>query len=500
MQKTILIPAFLFMLFACGLVLAVAILPHTTVSPNIRNVSDTSPDAVINYTGGNGYNYSSGYGAGNAYPSVVSYNGSAQNPISIYCTSQGGNLTTTTNPDGSQSVVCVLSNRTETSIVSGGGLTNSTSRHPTPAGNFTLPGNSTPPQPEKFNTSTQPNANVLSKEAIDACQNQTVGSQCQFNISTGVLTGVCNGNAGGILICSPNITQNGNQTPAMPLRPTGNFTPPSKNSMLQTCAVPADLQYEYNSTLVRYQTAVSENDTAAANAANERLIALNESISDTQQRCVGILSNGTSNESGLISYYQGRISEITTGNASVGSRIDALNQLKNEIDGEISALIQTNGDLNATQVGPLVNRIMIGNNKISADNATVGNATEYVIAVVNNRTIRVRPNVFGASIEDGQLNVSVPNVAISNGSLSVNGSPLKLAPFDIQARLNLSIRGIGLSTENGTLVYNVNGTEQRRLLGILPVTISKRANVDANSGNVVSENGPWWEFLTTGSK
>jgi len=58
------------------------------------------------------------------------------------------------------------------------------------------------------------------------------------------------------------------------------------------------------------------------------------------------------------------------------------------------------------------------------------------------------------------------------------------------------VREIELREEATKLIYFIKGIKQARLLFIIPISLEVEIKVDAETGNVISINKPWWSFLT----
>ena len=45
------------------------------------------------------------------------------------------------------------------------------------------------------------------------------------------------------------------------------------------------------------------------------------------------------------------------------------------------------------------------------------------------------------------------------------------------------------------LIYNVRTVEEKRALGLIPISMNVDTKVDAETGDVITEVKPWWSFL-----
>jgi hypothetical protein len=57
------------------------------------------------------------------------------------------------------------------------------------------------------------------------------------------------------------------------------------------------------------------------------------------------------------------------------------------------------------------------------------------------------------------------------------------------------INNISIGVELDKMIYSISGTKEGRLLTILPVKVEIKQRIDANSGETLSTDKPWWAFL-----
>jgi len=56
---------------------------------------------------------------------------------------------------------------------------------------------------------------------------------------------------------------------------------------------------------------------------------------------------------------------------------------------------------------------------------------------------------------------------------------------------------LDLKLENGKPVYESVSTVNSKVLWFLPVQMEVKSKINAENGKLVSEQKPWWAFLTT---
>jgi len=57
------------------------------------------------------------------------------------------------------------------------------------------------------------------------------------------------------------------------------------------------------------------------------------------------------------------------------------------------------------------------------------------------------------------------------------------------------VKQVDIKEENATPIYSVNGTQEAKLLFIIPVSMDIQAKVNAQNGNIISLAKPWWSIL-----
>ena len=94
-------------------------------------------------------------------------------------------------------------------------------------------------------------------------------------------------------------------------------------------------------------------------------------------------------------------------------------------------------------------------------------------------------------VEDGQLYLGAPGQA-----QAVKVLPHQV-PDIVQAETGASaVMTIELKTKAETPVYAASGVKRARLLGVIPVNVAVKTEINAASGEIISVQKPWWSFLT----
>jgi hypothetical protein len=266
------------------------------------------------------------------------------------------------------------------------------------------------------------------------------------------------------------------------------------------CTVPVELTQEFEGQWKKYNTAIANNDTETAISVKARIAEIERKLSSTKGQCVKTIVSSDAKTSDVVSYYKERMTETLSTTGDVDAQIIALKQLKTDIDNTIADLIKKKSEFNASDATGLVDEIKVKKNEIMAGSVSIANPTSSINTEVNSKEVKIRSTSTGASINDGNISVTTSEVTVSGNKLMIGSNEVKVAPSDVSGKTKMVVNKMSMDTENGKAVYNANGTEKRNLFALLPVEMDKKVKVDAENGNIISEDKPWWSFLTTENK
>ncbi|OGM89640.1 hypothetical protein A3J77_01605 [Candidatus Wolfebacteria bacterium RBG_13_41_7] len=195
-------------------------------------------------------------------------------------------------------------------------------------------------------------------------------------------------------------------------------------------------------------------------------------------------------------YYKTKIENITeTGDAS--EQIQKFKELKDDKDRLIGELIRNKKEIQAGELGEIVEEIKINKNEIIADGVSVKMTGNRILLNIGSSPISVVSAGNKVIIKDKNLEVSADDVSISDNSLKIGGMEIKLAASEVAKKLNVAPEAVELTTENSQPVYKMKIAEQRKLFGLIRINAQNTQTADANNGNLLSESKPWYYFLTT---
>jgi len=206
---------------------------------------------------------------------------------------------------------------------------------------------------------------------------------------------------------------------------------------------------------------------------------------------------GTGSSVEIAKYYKEQITEITSSD-DVESQIESLKGLRNEIDGLIEDLIKSLDEINADDVKDLVGEMKIKAGEIEADSIKVQTVGKKISADIDEKKITIEPSDTDVVIKDENIEVNTDEASVKDGKLRVGQSEVSVSPTRLMANINMkSTNQIRLREENSKAVYAVEGKEDRKLFGFIPMEIDKTIKVDASNNAVLEEVVPWYTFMTT---
>lgn len=198
----------------------------------------------------------------------------------------------------------------------------------------------------------------------------------------------------------------------------------------------------------------------------------------------------------ISTYYKARIEKAVSAKGEE-KQIEELKTLRDEIDGLISNLIKSRKELEVSELNTLVKEVKISRGEIKADDISVKTTEKKMLVSVGDRPVSIEPAENQVIIRDKGLEVNTGEVTIKENVLSVGGVDVKMSASEVSEKLGLAPTTIELKEENTKAVYNMKINERRKLFGFIPLNVSRAVAVDAENGNMLSEQHPWYNFLTT---
>lgn len=195
-------------------------------------------------------------------------------------------------------------------------------------------------------------------------------------------------------------------------------------------------------------------------------------------------------------YYKARLEKAVSAEGEE-KQIQELKTLRDEIDGLISNLIKSRKELEISELDTLVKEVTISRGEIKADDISVKTTEKKMLVNVGGRPVSIEPTASQVIIRDKGLEVNTDEVTIKENILSVGGVDVKMSASEVTEKLGLTPQTIELKEEDAKAVYTMKIEERRKLFGFIPFNSQKIVTADAKNGNSLSEQVPWYNFLTT---
>ncbi|MFA6278724.1 MAG: hypothetical protein WCS97_02780 [Candidatus Paceibacterota bacterium] len=195
-------------------------------------------------------------------------------------------------------------------------------------------------------------------------------------------------------------------------------------------------------------------------------------------------------------YYKARLEKAVSAKGEE-KQIQELKALRDEIDGLISNLIKSRNELEVSELNTLVKEVKVSRGEIKADDISVKTTEKKMLANIGDRPVSIEPTADQVLIRDKGLEVNTDEVMIKENVLSVGGVDVKMSASEVTEKLGLEPTTIELKEEDAKAVYTMRIDERRKLFGFIPFNSQKTVTADAENGDTLSEQLPWYNFLTT---
>jgi len=313
--------------------------------------------------------------------------------------------------------------------------------------------------------------------------------------------------------CSDSVSPSGvNAKPAKPIAP--NVLTPivtgSGTIIVPACYANEKSMRKYDQLITELQKAETAGDKKLAQEISEKIISLKKEISLNKSDCIGASGTATqviiaepvkptvvNSGQDISSYYRQKFQNVTATNQNTSEQVEALENLRSEIDGLIGKLIQNKKEINASEISGLVSEVKILPGEIKARDISVKTTDNKIIVGIGAKSVSVEPKEKDVVLNDNGINVTAESVSIKDNVVSVGDSEIGLAPSEIIKKLQITPVSMELKEENSKAIYEIKTDEQRKLFGFVPIKIQKSTNADAVNGSIISEKRPWWSFLST---
>lgn len=163
---------------------------------------------------------------------------------------------------------------------------------------------------------------------------------------------------------------------------------------------------------------------------------------------------------------------------------------------EMREYISNSSKLEYSDIKNATSRIKITAQAIGADDKVVEAQGKEISANVNGNKIKVRQAKQTVQIVDeGGTFADAPEATLEEGVLSVEGQKVKIMPSQAKAKIKGEVKGMQIRREKGGPAYQAQVRAKAKIFGIFDTEYDKEVSVDAQSGQILRENRPWWAFV-----
>ena len=196
-------------------------------------------------------------------------------------------------------------------------------------------------------------------------------------------------------------------------------------------------------------------------------------------------------------YYRKRITAVTGSENEVGEQIRELKQLRGEIDQLIERLVKEQESFAFDEMEGLVEEIEVTPDSVTVDSNQIDATNKDISTKLNSMEVRIKQLENKISLQEGNQVVSIrsESIKIQEGKLKIGDKEITIAPSEAIDAANVVPTEVSVEESGGKAVYKVSAENTRRLLWIMPVTVTEQSVVDAENGEVIEVSAPWWGFL-----
>lgn len=202
----------------------------------------------------------------------------------------------------------------------------------------------------------------------------------------------------------------------------------------------------------------------------------------------------------IVAYYKTRLSAVISSGSDTGTQIQQLKQLRDEIDAMIRDLIEKQQSIDASEVSSVVSEIKVTPGEISADEVRVVASDKKIVAVLKNNPVEITNNGNSVMLDSDGISAEADELMITNETILVGNSEVGISPSTVVSSLNIVPKKIEIIEEGNRSVYKIRADERRNMLGLIAINMEKKVSVDGMNGSVISQEMPWWSFLTTANE
>lgn len=239
----------------------------------------------------------------------------------------------------------------------------------------------------------------------------------------------------------------------------------------------------------------STTDSGGRRDIEAKIISLKKKMEKERNRCLSVTVPSVTNTGDIVRFYKEKMVSVLASGEDVDTQIGSLRELRGEIDEVIRQLLRRKKEVHADEISGLVEEIVVRPMEIQVDSMSVA-TNASIVTSVGKRNIKIVPLSRKVDIRDGSVTASAKEIKIRDGKISVgNSKQLTVMPSDAVRKIPGRKKRIELITVSNKPVYDIDVTEDKKLLGVLPVKVEKNIKVDGTTNEIIEEEKPWWSRL-----
>ncbi|VVB58809.1 Uncharacterised protein [Candidatus Anstonella stagnisolia] len=212
-----------------------------------------------------------------------------------------------------------------------------------------------------------------------------------------------------------------------------------------------------------------------------------------------IAPTGTTAAGDVSDYYTQKMQEILQKNNNIDSQIASLKQLSGEINSLVANLLEQKSRIALNEEGmkEIVKSVRITPTTVSTGDVAVEAKGKIIEARTSaKKPIEVEAKGGSVVIRDNGVEAKASEIDVTSDTVSVGGADVKVTPSEAAKKVNAVSKKISISADkDNKAIYNVQAQTKARIMGVLPVTLNRTVEIDSQTGNIVSDQKPWWSVV-----
>ncbi|MBN2095625.1 MAG: hypothetical protein JW727_06250 [Candidatus Aenigmarchaeota archaeon] len=227
---------------------------------------------------------------------------------------------------------------------------------------------------------------------------------------------------------------------------------------------------------------------------------LGEGCKDLEKAGLGELlmeavGESTSGAGDILVYYQMRLSEISASNETPSAKAGQFIGLKNETNQLAALLVEKQGQVNVSELRPLVRKISVMQGATEVEGIRVYPKAGSIVFRANGLPTAIRYNLSGIFLDSEGIYAKIDNITLNEGKLFAEGVEIRVLPSQVTRKLGITPKEMRVVPRGEGLAYRLTQEERGKFLWLFPVEYERIIEASAESASVVANNAPWWSVF-----